>query len=162
MSNHYTEMTANESIKATDAEFKELSNFPGVEEISDSTVKHIASGLLIEYNRNKSKTNSLLSNDLYLYAEESFDYAELPVEFTKIIGKILANHGKEYLECGISLRSDKYSPHSHGGTYIRFLQDGSIIEPTFIWPSQKLVENEKWCIKLDDGYGMRSAPGNLV
>ncbi len=155
-------MTANESIKATDAEFKELSHFSGVEEISDSTIKHIDSGLLIEYTRNKSKTNSLLPNELYLYAEDNFDYAELPVEFTKIIGRILANQGKEYLECGISLRSDKYSPRSHGGTYIRFLQDGSIIEPISIWPTKKLVEDDKWWLKLDDGYGLRSGNGNLT
>lgn len=126
MSNYYTEMTATETIHATKNDFEEISKIPGFDKTNNTTLKHDTSCISVEFVEKEQQ--------IYLYAEESFDSNEIPDLFIKLIGEILKKQGKKHLECGISFHGDKPCPNSHGGTAIRFLANGTIINPITTWP----------------------------
>ena len=129
MANSYAILTANETVKCSQADYDRL-----VEQLEKEASEELfrnedfddPSGVDFEYYKD--------DGDLYIYSDEGGASPEnISKELLTIIGEIVGKAGLPYLECGIAYYCDKARPGSAGGSAVRFYPDGELVFGKFLF-----------------------------
>jgi len=70
---------------------------------------------------------------MYLVAEESGSWSQLPAEALEKVGALIRKAEKPYWEFGAAFTASRMVPGSHGGTAFRIMADGTVVDRTETW-----------------------------
>ena len=116
--NYYTKVSAETSLTVTADEYTELVHALEADEDSDHGFT-----LIFESERKL----------LFVKAEDSGDWDQLPEEFLILLGKLIASNGLNFLEFGVCFDADRVVPQSCGGTAFRVYSNGELRECRKAW-----------------------------
>ena len=122
MSESYGIVTAERTLKATQAEYEALEAALEIDEEHD------------EYHGFEVHN---WNGEVHVCAPEDGVWEELPSTFLKLLGSLIAKNNLNYLEFGAAWFCSKTIVGSSGGTYFRIKKDGSLCEPKLYWRSPR-------------------------
>lgn len=125
MANSYFPVTAFDLIPCSEEDYERLCEDDYCEQLAEI-------GITAEHYTGEADGH----NGLYLFATFSIDYGMLEEaeDLRKHIGKIIEKSGRSYWEFGEAQYSDKSSPGTTGGAFIRWMKDGSLAWSQYVYP----------------------------
>lgn len=118
MANNYCQCTPDRALKVTEKEAELLKTLMELPETEDD--RH---GFRSEY----------YDGRFYMFAEEYTNEDNLPKEFLKELGKIIAKNKMKFLEFGYAVFCSKLRPGEFGGGSFRVTSTGKILYPKITW-----------------------------
>ena len=117
--NYYTEIVADDTLKAIPEDFETLLHLL---EISNDIDLH---GMKVEY----------YAGEVHMFSDENGTLEVLTDDVLDHIGHMITKAQVEHWEFGISYTASRQTPGSRGGRYARIMPDGSLIFSEITWPS---------------------------
>jgi len=121
MSNNYSQCTPDTALETTKEEGKRLCELLNSEDDGDY---HGFQGELIYEDD---------TCEFYMYADDGMYVEDLPEEFLKELGKLIAKNNRGFLTFGYACTCDKMRPGEFGGGEFRITKAGEVVYPEIVY-----------------------------